>query len=154
MIARVSLASFFPLALQPAVNSFSRVARSRSSALVAACIRSGISQLLSRPFSRAASAASAISCSPFPPAARYRSQPDRRIYLLLPNRWLNWLVRVAASVFSTFNLLLSACSSLAPAKDKTLMNHPTRQDGFHYRPPGIHGVARQASTRANNSPFR
>ncbi len=34
------------------------------------------------------------------------------------NRWLNWLVRVAASVFSTFNFALSACASLAPARTK------------------------------------
>ncbi len=135
------------------INSFSRVARSRISASAGCWV-----------YSAAESAICYPDLSREPPLRQrnlllthscqlrdivHNQPPD---LFAASNRWLNWLVRVAA-LYSVLLILLYQLAQVWLRQDKTLMNNLHQADGFTIKPQGSRRC-QTASTRANNSPFR
>lgn len=128
----------FSARVQPAVNSFSRVARSRSSASAGCWVvfSSGISQLLSRPFSRAASAASTISCSLIPASCAISFTTRPPDLFAASNRWLNWLVR-SQLLYSVLLILLYQLAQVWLRQGQNVDESPPPGGWIHYQAPGF-----------------
>ncbi len=137
----------------PAINSFSRVARSHISASAGfgwySAAESAICypDLSREPLCRQRNLLLTYSCQ-----LRDIVQTRPPDLFAASNRWLNWLVR-AQLLYSVLLILLYQLAQVWLGKDKTLMNHLHQADGFTIKPRDSRRC-QTASTRANNSPFR